>query len=115
MRQFKVAKERIIEDLRIALSKIHITTDLWSSGNNKSILGLVVHYISAKGNLIHQVLGVREVQGEHTGANQALVVQDILSDFGIVENVGYFVGDNASSNDRLCASLSECTLLITYP
>ena len=30
-----------------------------------------------------------------------------------MENVGYFVGYNASSNDRLCASLSECTLLIS--
>jgi hypothetical protein len=110
MRTFEVQKLKIINNLDKALSQIHITADLWTSSNNKSILGVIAHYISEKGTLAHHVLGVQEVQGEHTGENQASVVQNILTDFGIIKKVGYFVGDNASTNDTLCESLSKCTI-----
>lgn len=112
MRTFEVQKAVIIKELEKTLSQIHITADLWTSSNNKSILGIIAHYISRKGILVHQVLGIREVQGEHTGENQASVIQDIISDFQFIKKTGYFVGDNASSNDTLCISLSRCILLI---
>jgi hypothetical protein len=55
-----------------------------------------------------------EIQGEHSGKNQAKVVLDVISDFEIETNLGYFVGDNASSNDTLCMSLSQGKLIYIY-
>jgi hypothetical protein len=113
MRTFEANKQAIIEDLQQALSKVHLTVDLWSSGNRKSVLVVIGHYISASGELKHNVLAVREMQGEHTGENQARVVSKVLVDFGIELKIGYFVGDNATNNNTLCASLSRCVFFLS--
>jgi hypothetical protein len=108
MRTYEANKKSIITQLKAAQSRIHITVDLWSSGNHKSVLGVTCHYISATGDLKHQVLAVRELQGSHEGENPAAVVADVLVDFGIENQLGFFVGDNDSKNDTLCRSLSRC-------
>jgi hypothetical protein len=108
MRTYEANKLAIIEDLKNALSKIHLTVDLWSSGNRKSVLGVIGHYVATSGELKHNVLAVREMQGEHTGENQARVVSEVIMSFGIEGNLGYFVGDNAPNNNTLCAALSKC-------
>ncbi|CEJ83197.1 hypothetical protein VHEMI03217 [[Torrubiella] hemipterigena] len=87
--------------------KIHITVDLWTSGNRKSILGIIGHYITREGKLKHSVLAVRELQGAHSGDNQAAVVADVLMNYEIEYKLGFFVGDNAQSNDTLCITLSK--------
>ena len=68
----------IQKDLQEALSKFHITVDLWTSGNRKSILGIMGHYVGKEGTLKHKVLAVRELQGDHSGKNQAAVIADVL-------------------------------------
>ena len=108
MRKYALYKSSIIDDIQNSLSKIHITVDLWTSGNYKSILGVVGHYIATDGLLEHNVLGVRELEGDHSGENQAKVVIAVILDFQIATKLGFFVGDNDSKNDTLCASLSEC-------
>lgn len=108
MRTYQAQKKRIQQDLQEALSKIHITADLWTSGNKKSIIGVIGHYIGREGKLKHNVLAVRELQGDHGGENQARVVADVLVDYEIEYKLGFFVGDNAQSNDVLCKKLSSC-------
>jgi hypothetical protein len=66
--------------------------------------------IGKEGKLKHNVLAVRELQGDHSGENQAAVVADVLVDYEIEYNLGFFVGDNAQSNDTLCKELSRCKL-----
>ena len=56
MRKYALYKSSIIDDIQNSLSKIHITVDLWTSGNYKSILGVVGHYIAMDGQLKHNVL-----------------------------------------------------------
>lgn len=99
-------------ELTQAISKIHITVDLWTSGNRKSVMGIISHFLNSQGELKHKVLAVRELQGDHSGENQAIVVVDVLTDYEIEERLGFFVGDNASSNDALCKSLSTCKLIL---
>ena len=110
IRTYEAQKKRIQTDLHKSLSKIHITVDLWTSGNRKSILGIIGHYIGKEGTLKHNVLAVRELQGDHSGENQAAVVADVLVDYEIEYNLGFFVGDNAQTNDTLCKELSRCKL-----
>ena len=114
LRTYEANKRDIIKDISSALSKIHITVDLWTSGNRKLILGVVRHYILETRELKHQVLAVRELQGEHSSENQASIVAKVLCDFEIEINLGFFVRDNAYSNDTLCVSLSECMLPLQF-
>jgi hypothetical protein len=53
IRTFEGQKKRIRKEVQDALSKIHITVDLWTSGNRKSILGIIGHYIGKEGKLVH--------------------------------------------------------------
>lgn len=52
-------------------------------------------------------LGLVELQGEHSGLNQAAVVWKVLQDFGISNTLGYFVMDNVGSHDRLVQVIAD--------
>lgn len=109
MRKYELYKQDIIDDLKVALSKVHLTADLWTSGNHKSVLGVIGHYINQTGELKHNVLGARELEGSHSGVNQATLIIEIITEFGIDTKLGFFVGDNDGKNDTLCRELGKRT------
>lgn len=57
------------------------------------------------------VLGLREVIGEHSGENMAGVLLDLFRDYKISGSIGYFMADNAESNDTCI----EAILRALYP
>ena len=72
-------------------------------------MGIIAHYINEEGILDNSVLALRNVIGEHTGANQADIIMDVLDEYGIASKLGYFVMDNATNNDTLVKKLSQRT------
>lgn len=100
-RTYLFEKDVIKQTLQSALSSIHLTLDLWSSPNHLSLLGIVAHYTDDNGQLTNAVLGMQEVDGEHTGENLALVVIEVLEEYQILSKVGYFMMDNATNNDTM--------------
>lgn len=110
IRTYESEKLLIATAVQSALSKIHLTVDLWSSPNSLAILGVVAHYISDSGQLEHTVLALQEVAGKHSGKNQSAIIMEVIQDFGIASKIGYFVMDNATNNDTLVASLSASKL-----
>jgi hypothetical protein len=107
LRKYTEEKVIIRQAVQAALTNIHFTVDLWTSPNSLAILGIVAHYISATGNLDTSVLALREVNGEHSGENQAVEILDVINDYGIASKVGYFVMDNATNNDTMIKELSK--------
>jgi hypothetical protein len=107
IRIYKAQKEVVQATLQSALSKIHLTIDLWTSPNTLAILGIVGHYISESGQLEHSILALREVSGEHTGENQSEEVLQVVKEYRFASKLGYFMMDNASNNDTLVQSVSE--------
>ncbi|OWT42457.1 hypothetical protein VFPPC_18512 [Pochonia chlamydosporia 170] len=107
MRTFETQKRRMRQVLQSAVSRIHFTVDLWSSPNKLGILGVVAHFIDSNGELVSYCVALREVHGRHSGENQAQIVMDVVEDYGIVTQVGYFVSDNADSNDTLMNTLQN--------
>jgi hypothetical protein len=105
-RKYELYKEQIKQELATAKSKIHITVDLWTSTNHKSVLGIIGHDINQEGQLKHNVLGVKELNGSHKGENQGRLVIDVLEDFNIERKLGFFVGDNDGKNNTLCETLT---------
>jgi hypothetical protein len=49
---------------------------------------------------------MREVIGEHSGENMARYVLEVLKEYDIICNLGYFTMDNASNNNIMMIILS---------
>ncbi len=92
-------KNQLRIELHNALSAISISFDLWTSPNAHAILGVIAHFVDKQGRRRNVVLGLREVIGEHTGENMAAVLLEVFKDYKISGNIGYFMADNADSND----------------
>ena len=93
--------------LATAISDIHITCDLWTLPNHLALLG-VIRYFTGKDLKLHAVtLALKELQGEHSVANQAAVVLDVLNDFEMRNKLCYFTMDNADTNDTLIKYIAD--------
>ena len=101
--EFEKQKLSIKHEMYAAHSRIHISFDLWTSPNHKAIVGVVAHYITAYGRKRDIVIGLREVLGEHTGANIGHQLVRLFKEYDILDRIGFFISDNASSNDT-CVS-----------
>jgi hypothetical protein len=106
IRQYKSMKGMLKVAIRNARSKIHISLDLWTSPNTLAILGITAQFVNQDSKLQSVVLAMKEVEGEHTGGNMAKYVMEVIKDYKIEKQLGYFIMDNADNNDTLIASLS---------
>ena len=104
---FDEGKKRIQHILQSALSDIHFTCDLWTSPNYLGLLGITAHFTAEDATLKTLTLGMREVQGHHSGENLALLVEGIIEDFLIGNRIGYFMMDNATTNDKFMRTLAQ--------
>ena len=100
-------KQRLRHILATARSDIHITCDMWTSPNHIAVLAVVGHFTSEKLALTTATLAMIEIEGEHSGLNQAIAVLRVVDDFGIRGKLGYFVMDNATANDVLVDHIAD--------
>ena len=96
---FNQEKVGLKRRLSRARSKIHISCDLWTSPSQLAMLGIVLHYLDEAGNVVHVLGGLKRVRGTHSGENISTVVVSFLKEMDIDARLGYFIGDNATSND----------------
>lgn len=87
-----------------------ITCDLWTSPNQKSILGVTAHWINRKEELKEILLEAIELKGHHTGANISDYILKILEDFGLKERLFCITADNASNNMTMAQQLGSKTI-----
>src|SRR5437762_3237490 len=92
-------KEKLKQDMREAYSNISISFDFWTSLNYLAILSIIGHFIDKDSKRRMAVLGLCELTGEYSGKNMADVLLQIFKDYKINGWIGYFMADNASSND----------------
>ena len=53
------------------------------------------------------MLAIRELDEAHTGENISEVVYDVAKEYGIVDNLGYFMMGNAKNNDMSLEELNK--------
>jgi hypothetical protein len=75
--------------------------------NDIPLLGAVGHFVNENGWVDHIILGLREIEGVHTGENLCSVLVQILSDYQIWTKVGYVVLDNATNNDTMLGAFAR--------
>ena len=105
-RQYTAHKKRVQRNVKEAVSRVHVSCDLWTSTNNLPILVVVFHYITKKGKVRQTVAAMKEVSRSHTGTNLADVVMGVIKEWGIQDNLGYFMMDNADNNDTMMRDIA---------
>ena len=69
-------------------------------------MGVIAYWIDEKKQLRSTLLGLRSLIGEYSGENMVLEILEIIKDFKIGSQVGYFIADNVSSNDTCVGELT---------
>lgn len=92
---------QVKELLANALSRIHISFDLWTSPNGLGICGICAHFVGPpEGRNRSVLIGLKRMQYSHSGEDIAERIVPVLEEFGVVgKRVGVFVADNADVND----------------
>jgi hypothetical protein len=86
--------------LHRAQSKIHLSFDLWTSeGTTMSLMAVVAHFLDTAFVNRTRLIALRRLYGSHSGENMARVLIDVIQEFRITDRLGYFMIDNAESND----------------
>lgn len=82
-----------------AASVIYISYNLWTAPNNTAYIDIVCHFFDQNKQLRTVLLAVRNMHGDHNGKNQAKAILPVLDNYLLKAKLGYFITDNASSND----------------
>ena len=89
------------------MSLVYVSFDGWTTKDKKKALtGICVHYIDAKGQIRDFLLALLEQLGEYSGFNYADTVGSIIFEFGLTDQIGWFIMDNAYNNDTAVDNLA---------
>ncbi|KJZ69950.1 hypothetical protein HIM_10658 [Hirsutella minnesotensis 3608] len=97
----------VTELLGRSLSCINVSFDVWTNRKFTSLIGNTVHFLDEEGKYRTFLLGLPQVEGRHSGENLADRISEILHEYGLKGRVGYFVTDNAESNDTCLEELGS--------
>lgn len=93
-------KEVLYKDLNHALTRIHLSFDMWTSPNNKAMMAVTAHYIDLSKRHQSCLLGLRQHEGDHSGARLSQTLSAVVSEWGLTSReIGVVIADNATSND----------------
>jgi hypothetical protein len=96
----------VVARMKRSTFRINWSFDLWTSSNNRPILGIVAHWLESGGQssettdiIKHDtLLALKEIRGAHTGANIEATFWNVIQEAELEKKLGYFMLDNASSN-----------------
>lgn len=97
-------KDVVRRELQAALSRIHISLDIWTSPNRWLLLAICAHFTTYSQKKQKALLALKKVSG-HSGEDQFSILLPVLEDYGIVRQLGAIIADNASPNNVLCRSI----------
>lgn len=102
--EFVVAKNKIKQLLKQALSKIHISFDVWTSQyQSYAFLGVVAHFVWRRDGKLRTesvMLGLKRLRESHTGEYVAKILGDLILEYEVdPSKLGVFMADNGSEND----------------
>ncbi|KAG7405781.1 putative AC transposase [Fusarium oxysporum f. sp. raphani] len=103
---YELYSSQLMATLEASISKVHILSDLWTSPHRHGILAISARWVDQDYQPRRALLAMPECRYSHSGETQASLIIDTLAKYGIASNVGYHVGDNATSNDTCLSYLS---------
>ncbi|OWT42365.1 hypothetical protein VFPPC_18496 [Pochonia chlamydosporia 170] len=98
----------LITDRKQAMGYINSNYSLYSSRLAESVPAICAQWVDDDFKLQKALLGLPECRYSHSGATQATLIAGTLRGFNIsAPNLGYYVGDNAASNDTCLEELAK--------
>lgn len=95
------------EKLHLAGSKIHVSTDIWTSEEGTNYVAVVSHFLDERHKLQTALLDLLPLKGPHSGENIAKVLSTVIESYDISAIIGFFMMDNASNNDTCIEELAK--------
>jgi hypothetical protein len=103
---FLKTKHQIKQRLQSSISSVHLSADVWTSPNKLAFVAIIAHFVDEDKVLQKALLGLPQLYGSHGGEHQAFHISKVIDDYELAPALGYFVGDNHGSNDKLCRFVS---------
>ena len=98
---YKLQVQYIKKELSKDTDHTNVTTDIWSSRNMGSYIGVTGHWTSkATGELKVRCLAVRPMSGSHTGENIDAYLKTVFNEYEISAKVFIILRDNAANMAR---------------
>lgn len=107
---YSLYRGQIRDSLAAAISPIHLATDLWTSPHLHSLLAICAQWVDSQYVLQKALLGLPECRFTHAGEKQASLILEVLENFNIQSKIGWYIGDNATSNDTCLEHLQKSLL-----
>jgi hypothetical protein len=104
---YEIDKEVLKERLQTAISPIHLSFDCWSSPNRKNFLAIVSHFVDNTFKHRKALLALPYLPGRKRAVDQINPLWNTLEEYGVLDKLGYCVGDNEGTNDKLLRLLSQ--------
>ncbi|KJZ70963.1 hypothetical protein HIM_09667 [Hirsutella minnesotensis 3608] len=102
---FESRRHIIAEIVKKPKSSVHISFDLWTASNAFNYLGTVGRFVDQEGKKRDVLLGRPRIIGPHSGENIAHHVKEVIDQYELGSKLGYFMLDNAKSNDACLETL----------
>jgi hypothetical protein len=110
---FDLYGSQLKAQLQTAVSKIHLSTDLWKSPHRHGLLAVCARWVDSNYRPRKALLAMPECRNNHSGEHQAALISQTLQKYDIATQIGYHTSDNATSNDTCLKHLSK-TLELEY-
>ena len=106
-------RAKIMDQLKVANSKISLTSDVWTSPNYQAFMSVTAHFIDTDWNLRDIMLDLIYLgDDKHSGSILASKLLERLQTFGIAEKILALTCDDASNMLKLGEELEK--LLPTF-
>ncbi|KAG8180543.1 hypothetical protein JTE90_018163 [Oedothorax gibbosus] len=94
-RLYETCRNQLVPKLA-AVEYVALTTDVWTSDTNSSFVSITGHYVY-NNTLSSSVLETKQLVENHTGANIASAIAEVLENYSISSKVVTVVADNAAN------------------
>ncbi|KAG7100801.1 Zinc finger BED domain-containing protein RICESLEEPER 1 like [Verticillium longisporum] len=90
-----------------AKSSVRLSFDLWPASNGFHYISIVGHFVDSEGEKRDVLLGLPRLVGPHSGESMAPYVKEVIDQYEMGFKLGYFMLDNAESNDTCLETLAR--------
>ena len=105
-KNFTLYQSQLKAKLQSAVSKIHISSDLWTSPHRHGVLAVCARWVDEDYRPRRALLSLLEIRHNHSGEHQSQLIFSTLVSYSITKQLGCHTGDNATSNDTCLQHLS---------
>ncbi|CAN1156478.1 Zinc finger BED domain-containing protein RICESLEEPER 2 [Linum perenne] len=106
MKVYNEGKTHVMMELHRNMSRVAVTTDMWTSNNNKrGFMVVTAHFIDDSWILQNRILRFVYVPSPHTKDVLCRVLFDTITEWNIDSKLSKVTLDNCSTNDAMIRSL----------